>query len=208
MDAGAWVAVAALVATVVLWIFERRHNTQLTRRQEKAEAESSRQVDDYRAGTARLQEQITDVLKRLADRGADAGVGALREEVARLAEVLERGEGRRGREELNAMVRQMAERIDVDSLRGSARLKVELENRGHGPLLITNLGPDKARLVDVQVVGAPHVLVGPSISGRELEVKESVRVDLALSIADPYPVPVVVAWTDGSGPQERRVKLT
>ncbi len=71
-------------------------------------------------------------------------------------------------------------------------------------LVVTNTGDGPAEVIDVQVLGHPEVVVTDrSPRGRTLMPDERLSIVLALSMATPRALDILLAWSDSTGPHER-----
>lgn len=77
-------------------------------------------------------------------------------------------------------------------------------------LIVENLGPGQATLLDVQTLGDPSaVMSGQAVpeDGYELPGGTSTRFRLALSLATPSPLMVRLTWRDANGVSSRDVRV-
>lgn len=86
-----------------------------------------------------------------------------------------------------------------------AQVGARLERGGTSDrLVIANRGPGRAVINDVQVLGQPDVIVGPTgLPDVDLLPGEEHALIAALSFGNTLPLKVLIRWSDGAGSQHR-----
>lgn len=145
------------------------------RRSDQRAAKDAQQTQELRAGVAAMQRDMVDALQRLASAQERAAAGSPPSSL-------------------------------TASAPRQALLSATLEPTGTPAkqLVVTNIGDGPATVTDVQVLEHPEVVVGDTkVRGRVLEPGERLTMLLALSLATPRQVDVLMAWQDETGPKER-----